>query len=146
MSQQQRVRVRTADVGQDVSAETRTVPGSMSATRRLLEYARLAACLMADRRVSLFDRLLVVLAVAYLVSPLDFIPDMLPVIGQVDDVMILVACVTRLFEHAGRAVILSHWRGARGDLDARWLKKLALVVSIFIPKTSRRRLRSFSKA
>ena len=80
-----------------------------------------------------------------MISPLDFIPDVIPVIGEVDDVLILVTALTRLFEHAGRDVILSHWRGRPGDLNAGWLKKLAFVFSFFFPKASRRRLRRFAK-
>ena len=59
---------------------------------------------------------LVVAAIGYVISPLDFIPDVIPVIGEVDDVVILMTALTRLFEHAGRDVILSHWRGNPGDL------------------------------
>ena len=118
----------------------------MSVPRRLLEYVRMVGRMMLDRRVSVLDRLLVGAAIAYVISPLDIIPDVLPVIGQVDDVMVLAAVLTRLFEHAGRDVILSHWRGAPEELDASWLRKLAFVFSFFFPKASRRRLRSFSKA
>ncbi|MEP7343754.1 MAG: DUF1232 domain-containing protein [Gemmatimonadaceae bacterium] len=117
----------------------------MSVLERLLEHARLVGRLMIDGRVSLFDRALVVAAIAYVISPLDIIPDVLPIIGQVDDVMVLVTVLTRLFHHAGRDVILSHWRGTPQELDAGWVKKLAFVFSFFFPKTSRQRLRRFSK-
>lgn len=121
-------------------------PARLTVIERLLEYVRLVGRLMTDARVSVFDRIVVLLAVAYVVSPLDLIPDVLPVIGQIDDVMILVAAVTRLFEHAGSEVVLSHWRGSPEELNAGWLRKLAFVFSFFFPKASRRRLRSFSKA
>jgi len=134
------------DVRHFVASQSDRGSARLSVIERLLEYVRLVGRLMADVRVSVFDRIVVLLAVAYVISPLDLIPDVLPVIGQIDDVMILVAAVTRLFEHAGRDVILSHWRGSPDELDAGWLKKLAFVFSFFFPKASRRRLRSFSKA
>jgi uncharacterized membrane protein YkvA (DUF1232 family) len=118
----------------------------MSVAGRLLEYVRLIGRLMIDARVSVVDRLLVAAAVAYVISPLDIIPDVIPFVGEIDDVVVLVTALTRLFEHAGRAVILSHWRGLPEDLDAGWIRKLAFVFSFFFPKASRKRLRRFSKA
>lgn len=134
----------TGDVRQD-SAIVNDADRSLSVVGRLLEYVRLVGRLMVDARVSWFDRALVVAAVAYVISPIDLIPDVIPFIGEVDDVVVLVAALTRLFEHAGRAVVLSHWRGDPEQLDAGWLKKVALVFSVFFPKASRRRLRQFAR-
>jgi uncharacterized membrane protein YkvA (DUF1232 family) len=63
----------------------RTVLGTV---RQLPSYLRLLGGLMFDGRVSLVDRLMVVGAFAYIVSPLDFIPDVIPFLGQVDDVFL----------------------------------------------------------
>jgi uncharacterized membrane protein YkvA (DUF1232 family) len=41
--------------------------------------------LMLDGRVPAKERLLVAGAIVYALVPLDFIPDMLPFVGQVDD-------------------------------------------------------------
>ncbi len=122
-----------------------SAPQRLSVLGRLLEYLRLVGRLMVDARVSVFDRLIVLAAVAYVISPIDIIPDVLPFIGEVDDVVVLIAAVTRLFEHAGRQVVLSHWRGDPDQLDAGWLKKLAFVFSVFFPKASRQRLRRFAR-
>jgi len=51
---------------------------------------RLAWRLMREPRVPLVAKALPVLAALYVVSPLDFIPDVLPVLGQMDDLGILV--------------------------------------------------------
>ncbi len=42
-----------------------------------------------DPRLTLLPRLLAFLAIAYALSPLDLIPDFIPVLGVVDDVLIL---------------------------------------------------------
>ena len=54
---------------------------------------RLAWRLMREPRVPLVAKALPVLAALYVVSPLDFIPDVLPVLGQLDDLGILILSV-----------------------------------------------------
>ena len=54
---------------------------------------RLAWRLMREPRVALVAKALPVLAALYVVSPLDFIPDVLPVLGQMDDLGILILSV-----------------------------------------------------
>ena len=61
-------------------------PGLLGA---ILSRARLAARLVRDPRVPLFAKALLVLAVLYVLSPMDFIPDVLPLLGQVDDLAIV---------------------------------------------------------
>jgi uncharacterized membrane protein YkvA (DUF1232 family) len=56
----------------------------------LFAEVRLAWRLMREPRVPLVAKALPFLAALYVVSPLDFIPDVLPVLGQMDDLGILV--------------------------------------------------------
>lgn len=104
-------------------------------------YVRLLFGTLRDARVSWLDRTLVVAAIAYVVSPFDFIPDVIPVLGQVDDLLLIVAAVTRLFEQAPREVILSHWGGRAEELDPGALRKLLWFASVFALPGRRRRLR-----
>jgi uncharacterized membrane protein YkvA (DUF1232 family) len=57
---------------------------------RLFTEVRLAARLMREPRVPLFAKAAPALAMLYVLSPLDVIPDVLPVLGQVDDLGILI--------------------------------------------------------
>ena len=54
---------------------------------------RLAWRLMREPRVSVIAKAIPALAALYVVSPLDFVPDMLPVLGQMDDLGILILSV-----------------------------------------------------
>jgi uncharacterized membrane protein YkvA (DUF1232 family) len=54
---------------------------------------RLAWRLMREPRVPFFAKALPALAVLYVLSPLDFIPDVVPVLGQLDDLGILILSV-----------------------------------------------------
>jgi len=74
-------------------------------------FARLVLDLMTDPRVSLFDRLLFGAAFAYLFVPLDVIPDWLPGIGQLDDLLVVLVALDRLLHRTPEHVLLEHWRG-----------------------------------
>lgn len=57
--------------------------------RRLRDYVRLYSSLMRDPRVPARARSAPWIALAYLVFPLDIVPDLLPVIGQLDDLLVI---------------------------------------------------------
>ena len=46
--------------------------------------------LMADRRVPLWVKLVPLAAVVYIVSPVDLRPDFIPILGQLDDLLITI--------------------------------------------------------
>jgi uncharacterized membrane protein YkvA (DUF1232 family) len=109
--------------------------------RQLPQYVRLLGGLITDRRVSMTDKMLVVGAIAYIVMPLDFIPDFIPFFGEVDDVFVLVLALQRLIENAGRVVLLEHWTGEPRDLADLNLRGALTAAAFFLPKRIRRRLR-----
>jgi uncharacterized membrane protein YkvA (DUF1232 family) len=55
----------------------------------LWQQAKLVVQLMLDRNVPIYLKLLPAAAVAYLLFPFDFLPDVVPGIGQLDDITIL---------------------------------------------------------
>src|SRR5215813_11616265 len=57
----------------------------------LPNFARLYWRLFRDRRVSILPKALLVLALVYAISPFDVIPDFIPVIGEMDDLAVLLA-------------------------------------------------------
>ncbi|MCU0483337.1 MAG: DUF1232 domain-containing protein [Chloroflexi bacterium] len=60
----------------------------LPAAGRLPAYARLVAGLVGDDRVPASRKALLVAAIGYAVSPLDVIPDRIPVLGILDDVVV----------------------------------------------------------
>jgi uncharacterized membrane protein YkvA (DUF1232 family) len=87
------------------------------------------------------DKLLVAGAMAYIVMPVDLIPDFIPFIGEVDDVFILVLALQRLIANAGRNVLHAHWTGAAEDLADLNLKEVLAAAAFFLPRGIRRRLK-----
>ncbi len=114
--------------------------------RHLPQYVRLLGGLVTDRRVALADKLIVLAAIAYIVMPLDLIPDFIPFFGEIDDLFILVLALQRLVSNAGRAVLLDHWSGNPADLADLNLRAALSAAAFFLPKRIRRRLRVIGKA
>jgi uncharacterized membrane protein YkvA (DUF1232 family) len=109
--------------------------------RQLPQYVRLLGGLITDPRVALVDKLFVFGAIAYIVMPIDLIPDFIPFFGEVDDVFILVLALQRLISNAGRGVLLDHWSGEPSDLADLNLRGALAAAAFFLPKRIRRRLR-----
>ena len=109
--------------------------------KQLPSYVRLLGGLLTDRRVNAVDKLLVAGAIAYIVMPIDVIPDFIPFIGEVDDVFILVLALQRMIANAARPVLLAHWTGAMEDLADLNLRDALAAAAFFLPKRIRKRLR-----
>jgi uncharacterized membrane protein YkvA (DUF1232 family) len=67
--------------------------------------------LLRDSRVSHGDRLLLLAIVPYLALPFDLVPDFLPVIGQLDDVLVVGWVLRRVVRGSGQGLIEEHWPG-----------------------------------
>ena len=57
----------------------------------LPNFARLYWRLFRNWRVPILPKALLVLALVYVVSPLDVIPDFIPVIGEMDDIVVVLS-------------------------------------------------------
>jgi uncharacterized membrane protein YkvA (DUF1232 family) len=90
--------------------------------------------LMTDRRVPRTEKLLFAGAIVYAIMPLDFIPDMLPFIGQVDDAYLIALTLVRLINRTDERIVQEHWRGG-GDIA-----QLAEAVASLAPKLLPRRI------
>jgi uncharacterized membrane protein YkvA (DUF1232 family) len=136
-------RSRAAADGSPRTGAKRTVVYYM---KQLPSYLRLLGGLLTDRRVSAVDKLLVAGAMAYIVMPVDLIPDFIPFLGEVDDVFVLVMALQRLVANAGRPVLLAHWKGSMDDLADLNLKEALAAAAFFLPRGIRRRLKVIGRA
>jgi uncharacterized membrane protein YkvA (DUF1232 family) len=75
------------------------------------DVVRLLRDVAADDRVSRRAKAVAGAAAAYVVSPLDPIPDVIPVVGWVDDAVVLGLALRYLLRHAGYELIREHWSG-----------------------------------
>ncbi len=116
-----------------------------SVIRQIPNYLRLLGGLLMDKRVAPVDKLLVGAAIAYIVMPLDFIPDFIPFLGEVDDVFLLVTALQRLIGNAGRRIVGQYWQGPMSELDPANLRRVLTAAAFFLPRRMRRRLRAIGR-
>ena len=77
--------------------------------------AQLAWRLLIDRRVGLGLKLIIPgLMLAYMISPVDLLPDVLPLVGQVDDLAILVLSIKLFVELCPKNVVAEIRAGLAG--------------------------------
>ena len=72
---------------------------------------------LRDERVSRANKLLLLALAGYLAMPLDLVPDVIPVAGQLDDAILVVLVLRRLLREAGPDLVPRHWPGPATSLD-----------------------------
>ena len=88
--------------------------------------------LIRDSRVPAAEKALFAAAVLYAISPLDFIPDFFPFIGQVDDLYLIALTLIRLIHKSDPNVVREHWTGG-GDI-VELIESIAALAPRFLPK------------
>jgi uncharacterized membrane protein YkvA (DUF1232 family) len=101
---------------------------------------KLLGKLLADARVPVVDKALFAGAILYVIMPLDFIPDFLPFIGQVDDSYLVALTLLRLINRTDETIIREHWRGG-GDIVS-LAGSIAKIAPMLLPKRVSRVLSS----
>lgn len=96
--------------------------------------------LIKDSRVPLAEKTLFAGAIIYVIMPLDFIPDVIPFVGQIDDVYLVALTLLRLINRTDEGVIREHWKGG-GDIVG-LANSAASLAPMFLPKRISRVLSS----
>ena len=111
-----------------------------SVVRGIPGFGRLLARLLRDPRVSRWDRLLFGATFVYLLTPVDVVPDWLPVLGQLDDLVLVGLALYRLLHRTPEEVLLEHWDGEERALAV--LRDLLDRITDLVPWWGRRLLKS----
>src|SRR4051794_37789813 len=93
---------------EDARALAGFVPDCVVLVRRLL----------GDRRVPGRRKLLLLALVAYLASPIDLVPDFIPIAGLLDDAIIAAFVLRVVMRSGGRELVCQHWPGPAVSLGA----------------------------
>jgi uncharacterized membrane protein YkvA (DUF1232 family) len=86
--------------------------------RLLPDVLRLLPRLAADRTLPRGVRVRLALLLAYLASPIDLVPDFIPVVGYADDAIVVVAVLRSVARRAGVQAVERHCPGTRDGFAA----------------------------
>jgi uncharacterized membrane protein YkvA (DUF1232 family) len=74
--------------------------------------------LLRDPRVPRGAKLWLGLAVVWIASPIDLVPEFIPIAGPLDDAIVAALVLRHVLRRTDRSVLFEHWRGDPGTLDA----------------------------
>jgi len=97
------------------------VAGRRSAARELVtllpNLVMLFRGLLHDPRVSRGSKALVWFAIVWVVSPIDLIPEFIPIAGPLDDAIVAALVLRHVLQRSGVDVVAEHWRGDPATLN-----------------------------
>jgi uncharacterized membrane protein YkvA (DUF1232 family) len=74
--------------------------------------------LLRDPRVPRSSKIWLWFAIAWLVSPIDLVPEFIPVAGPLDDAIVAALVLRHVLKRTEPRVLAEHWRGDPATLDA----------------------------
>jgi uncharacterized membrane protein YkvA (DUF1232 family) len=98
----------------------------------LPDFFMLLIRLSVDKRVSVSTKGYIVATIAYVMLPIDLIPDFIPVIGYVDDLVLVVYSLNHILNNVNESILLDNWSGSEDLLEL--LKKITAISEKFLNK------------
>jgi len=107
----------------------------------LPDFFILVSRLALDKRVPSKQKLMVGGIIAYLIMPIDIIPDFIPVIGHVDDLVLVVMGLNMILNDIDPKVISDNWSGEGDVLEQ--MQKITATAERFLDKTILQRIKKW---
>ena len=73
--------------------------------------------LLADPRVPRSSKLWLAFAAIWIASPIDLIPEFIPIAGPLDDAIVAALVLRHVLKRTDRSVLVEHWRGDPSTLE-----------------------------
>lgn len=90
---------------------------AIAAAKVLPDLVRLLRGLARDPRVPRGSKWLLGFAALWVISPIDLIPEFIPVAGPLDDIVVVALVLRHVLKKAGRVVAEEHWTGDPAVLE-----------------------------
>ena len=107
----------------------------------LPDFFMLLCRLAVDKRVAGKQKLLVGWIIAYVISPIDIIPDFIPFIGYIDDLVLVVYWLNVILNEVDKQVLVDNWSGEEDVLKL--LQKITYVAENFLDKNILRKIKGW---
>jgi uncharacterized membrane protein YkvA (DUF1232 family) len=109
--------------------------------RALPDLVRLVARLVGDPVLPRPAKIVLAAAALYFASPVDLLPDFIPFLGYVDDLLLAAVLLDGILNYVDRGLVLKYWPGTSESLDK--LGRAAHVLAGWVP--GRVKARIFSR-
>ena len=106
--------------------------------RALPDVARMIRRLVKDPGIPTPAKIALGAALVYLASPIDLIPDFIPLLGYLDDVLLAAIIVDGVLNYIDRAVLLRYWPGSPESLDK--IARVARALAAWVPRRIKQRI------
>ena len=106
--------------------------------RTLPNLVKLIGRLAVHPDVPAREKAILAATIAYVATPIDFVPDFVPFVGEVDDIFLIALALRRLISVAGEELVLKNWDGDPKLLSI--IQQILEVTTFFLPKPLREKL------
>ena len=106
--------------------------------RALPDLVRLMARLVGDPLLPRAAKIALAAAMVYLASPIDLIPDFIPLVGYLDDLLVAALLVDGILNWVDRGLVLKYWPGSPDSLER--LARAARMLAVWVPRRLKARL------
>lgn len=100
--------------------------------------AKLLVKLTRDPRVPTKNKLVLGGVAAYLLLPVDFIPDFIPGVGQIDELALIALGLDVMVNRVPSEVVAEHWDGDGDVLET--IRRILASVTSFVPENVKQKL------
>ncbi|MGE4132386.1 MAG: YkvA family protein [Bdellovibrionales bacterium] len=98
---------------------------------RIKELIKFIQDVAKDNRIPESDKAILVVLIALIISPVDIIPDWIPIVGLMDDVVLLAIVLDYFFNHLDQEILLSHYPWGMKSFTR--IRSAARMISLITP-------------
>jgi uncharacterized membrane protein YkvA (DUF1232 family) len=106
--------------------------------RALPDLIRLIARLVGDPLLPRAAKIALAAAMVYLASPVDLVPDFIPLLGYLDDLLLAAVLVDGLLNYVDRGLVLKYWPGTPDSLER--IARAARMLAVWVPRRLKARI------
>ena len=109
----------------------------------LPDFIALLVRLARDTRIDTAQKVMIGGIILYVVSPIDILPDFIPVLGMIDDLLLVVYGINTILNEIDPEIVKEHWSGEKDLLET--LKNTIAIAEKFLSRNVISKISGFFK-
>lgn len=110
----------------------------MKTIKQLIEFIRAVA---KDERIPERDKKVLLALLALVISPVDLIPDWIPIFGVMDDMVMVALVMDYFFNHIDQEILLSHYPWGMKSFTR--IRRASRVIATLVPEGLKHKIWKF---